>query len=459
MIRVLGKKMSKGKDESNLTDGSIGRTLLKLSAPIIVINLLRMAYNIGDTFWLGQLSTEALAAIGFGFPLIFLFISLGMGLAVAGSVLVAQFKGSENEEMVSFSASQTLTFSVVVSFLIGLVGYVVAEDLLTLYGASEEVVSLGTSYLQIIFLGVSFMFGFAVFIALMRGYGDTKTPMFVMLFSIVLNIVIDPFLIFGWYFFPELGIEGAAIATVFSRILAFLIGFGILLSGWKGLKISLSKMVPDLSFIKRLLKIGIPASIGTTGRAISINVLVAIVGMFSTSVIAGYQVGTRIILILFFSAMAVARGVSTMTGQNLGAGNFERAEEVNYVGAKYLFLILTGVGVILFIFPKMFVSVFSNDVQVLKFGADFLKITALSVGFIGVMRSFAGGFRGSGKTLTAAAISLITLAVIRVPIAFIASRFLGPLGIWISFPISNVAGATIAYLWFRKGSWKQRIVN
>ncbi|KXB03470.1 multidrug transporter MatE, partial [candidate division MSBL1 archaeon SCGC-AAA261O19] len=264
--------MIKGKEKLDLTNGSIGKTLFHLSTPIIIINLLRMAYNIGDTFWLGQLSNEALAAIGFGFPLIFLFISLGMGVAVAGSVLVAQFEGGGNEKMVNFSASQTLTFSFIVSLIFGLIGFVAAEDLLILYGASEKVVSLGVSYLQIIFLGLSFMFGFAVFIALMRGYGDTRTPMFVMLFSIVLNVLLDPFLIFGWSFFPKLGIEGAAIATIFCRSLAFLIGLGMLLRGWKGLKISPSKMIPDLSFLQRLLKIGFPASIGATGRSVSVNV-------------------------------------------------------------------------------------------------------------------------------------------------------------------------------------------
>lgn len=450
--------MIKGKKKLDLTDGNIGKTLLHLSTPIIIINLLRMAYNIGDTFWLGKLSKEALAAIGFGFPLIFLFISLGMGFAVAGSVLVAQFEGSGNEKMVNFSASQTLTFSFIVSLIFGLIGFVAAEDLLILYGASEKVVSLGVSYLQIIFLGISFMFGFAVFIALMRGYGETRTPMYVMLFSIVLNVLLDPFLIFGWSFFPELGIEGAAIATVFSRILAFAIGLGMLLNGWRGLKISLSKMIPDFSFLKKLLKIGVPASIGTTGRSVSINVLVAIVGVFSTSVIAGYQVGTRIILILFFTAMSVSRGVSTITGQNLGAENFDRAEKVNYIGAKYLFLILTGIGVIIFLFPKIFISVFTNDKQIVEVGVEFLRYTALSIGFIGVMRAFAGGFRGSGKTLTAAAISIITLGVIRVPVAFTASRFLGPTGIWLAFPISNILGATIAFLWFRKGTWKQTII-
>lgn len=455
-----GNRMFKEKENLDLTGGDIGSSLLYLSAPIVIINLLRMAYNMADTFWLGQLSKEALAAIGFGFPLIFLFISLGMGLAVAGSVLVAQFEGSENEKMVNFTASQTITFSFIASLLFGLLGYVVGDELLAIYGASEQVLPLAYSYLRIIFLGLAFMFGFAVFIALMRGYGDTKTPMYVMLGSIVLNIILDPFMIFGWGPFPVLGIEGAAIATVSCRALAFFVGLYILISGSKGPKINPSELIPDLSFSKRLLRIGVPASIGATGRSVSVNVLVAIVGMFSTSVIAGYQVGTRIVLILFFAAMAVSRGVSTMTGQNLGAENFQRAEEVNYMGAKYLFLILSGIGFAIFLFPEQLISIFTTSVEVVNFGSEFLLYSAPSLGFIGIMRVFAGGFRGAGRTLTAAAISIFTLAAVRVPVAFLTSQFLGlgPTGIWIAFPISNIAGAMVAYLWFRRGTWKQKIV-
>lgn len=450
--------MLKGKEELDLLNGSVGRSLLHLSIPIVILNLLRTVYNLTDAFWVGQLSSDALAAIGFGFPIVLVFISVGMGISVAGSVLVAQYEGDENEKMVNYSASQTLAFNLLVSLVLGALGLLIAESLLGLYGASEAVLGLSLGYLRVILLGVFFIFGFGAFIALMRGYGDTKTPMFLMLFSIVLNVILDPILIFGWGPFPALGIEGAAIATVFSRGLAFVIGFAILVKGWRGIKVSLSNMVPDLKFFERILKLGGPALVGTTGRSISINVTVAIVGRFSDIVMAGYTVGIRIISAIFLTAMAVGRGVTTMTGQNLGANEFERAEEVPLHGAKNTLVLYTLLGAVIFLFSESIVSFFTNDSQAVMFGGEFLRYVSLSLGFIGVTQSLAGGIRGAGKTHIAAIILLIPLAAIRVPLAYLLSIFLGTTGIWIAFPVSNIVGAIIAYLWFKRGTWKQRIV-
>ncbi|KXB05750.1 multidrug transporter MatE, partial [candidate division MSBL1 archaeon SCGC-AAA382A03] len=410
-------------------------------------------------FWVGQLSTEALAAIGFAFPLIFLFQSIGIGLAVAGSVLVAQYEGSGNKNMVDYTASQTIMFGVLASISFGLLGYISAEKLLTIYGASETVLPLGFSYLKIIFFGIWGMFGFLIVRSLMRGYGDSRTPMYIMTGSIILNIVLDPILIFGWGFFPSMGIEGAAIATIFSRALAFGMGLWMLNSGGNGVEIHLSDMTPDFGFWKKILEVGIPASIGTAGRAVSVNLLVAVVGMFSTKVVAGYQVGLRMIMLVLFSAMAFGRGVETMTGQNIGAGNFERAEKVVTVGAKHLFIILSGLGVVFFFFPDFIVSIFTNDPLVIDYGGTFLRYAALSAGFIGAMRAFLGGFRGAGRTLVAALLGILTVGVIRFPIAFIASRFIGPVGVWLAFPISNVSGVGIAYFWFKRSKWKQKIIE
>lgn len=443
----------------DLLNGGIGSLLLYISTPIIIINLLRIAYNVVDTFWLGHLSTKALEAIGLGFPIIFLLISIGMGLAIAGSIFVAQFEGSEKDDMVNFAAAQTITFSLGASILLGGIGYFLAEDLLRIYGASPRALTLGTGYLQIIFLGLFFLFGFGVFIALMRGYGDTVTPMYIMLGSVIANLILDPFLIFGWSIFPELGIEGAAIATVFCRGAALLFGLYILFTGVKGIKISPSKMLPDFKFLKRLISVGVPASIGSAGRSVSVNLLIAIVGMFSTTIVAGYAIGVRITMVLFFPAMAVSRGVSTMAGQNLGAQNFQRADDVVKTGAKYTFLILSAAGLLIFIFPEILTSIFSEDPRVVEAGSNFLRWTALSLGFVGIMRSICGGFRGAGRTLWAALITIIALGFVRVPIALFASLSIGATGIWIAFPISNISGASVAYLWLKGKDWKQKIVE
>lgn len=467
----------KGQEELDLTEGGIVKPLLFLSLPIVVTNLMQTAYNLADTFWLGQYSTEALAAISFAFPMVFLLISLGLGLSVAGSVLVAQHTGAGETDQAEYAASQTVTFAFLASAILGVFGYPVIRPFLAFLGASPAVLPGATAYMQVVALGLPFTFGFFVFIALMRGAGDTITPMLVMFGTVVLNVILDPFLINGWTVirdaplvgtvgFPELGIQGAAIATVFSRSLAMLVGLYIMLSGTRGIQINLTDMAPDPQYLRKILQIGVPASIEGTGRALSINALLIVVGLFSTSVVAAFGIGTRVFSVIFLPAIAVARGVETMAGQNIGAGKYDRAQEANYAAAKGLFAVLGLVGVAIFFIPTPIVGVFTNDPAVLDVGAEFLRYVALSFGFIGIMRAFTGGFRGAGKTLIAAVISVLTLAGIRLPIAYVTSQGMLPTnlwffaqpdvrGIWIAFFISNVAGAVIAYAWFRQGTWRE----
>ncbi|HMB51095.1 MAG TPA: MATE family efflux transporter, partial [Natronoarchaeum rubrum] len=251
----------KGPEEFDLTSGGIGKPLFFLAMPIVVTNLFQTAYNLADTFWLGQYSTDALAAISFAFPMVFLLISFGMGISVAGSVLVAQYTGSDDPAEAEYAASQTVTFALIVSVLLGGIGYFAIGEFLDLMGASADVLPLATDYMEVISLGLVFMFGFFVFIALMRGYGDTITPMLVMFGSVVLNIILDPFLIFGVWVFPEMGIQGAAVATVFSRGLALIVGLAIMFRGVRGVQINLRDMAPDPMYLRRLVAIGLPASV------------------------------------------------------------------------------------------------------------------------------------------------------------------------------------------------------
>ncbi len=450
----------KSKEELDLLNGPVAKNLFYLSLPVIVINLLHTAYNLADTFWLGQYGGDALAAITFAFPLVFFLISLGMGLAVAGSVLVAQFEGSGNTKKRNYAASQTIGFSALVSVILGLFGYFFVGDIVGLLGATGNVAASASGYLEIISIGIFSMFGFLVFQSLMRGFGDTVTPMILMLGTVILNIIIDPIFIFGWWIVPELGVEGAAIATIFSRALALVIGVWILFTGRKGLEISISEMKPDFPFFKKMTGIGLPASVEGVGRSVSVNAVTAVVGWsFADPIVAGFGIGVRVFSMIFLPAAALGRGVESMTGQNLGAGRFERAGETARDGAKYSFLILTSLGIITFIFARPIASIFTTEAQIAQTGAEFLRYVAFSFGFIGVLRSYNGSFRGAGKTVTAAVISIATLGVIRLPIAYFGSINVGTKGVWIAFFISNVLGALIAYAWYQKGTWKQTVTD
>jgi len=476
----------KGPEDLDLTGGGIGKPLFWLSLPIIITNLLQTAYNLADTFWLGQYSTTALAAISFGFPMVFLLISLGLGLSVAGSVLVAQNTGAGDHRRAEYAASQTVMFSFVLAAILGVVGYFVADDLLRFFGAAPDTLVAATAYMRVISLGLPLMFGFFIFIALMRGYGDTVTPMVVMFGTVVVNIALDPFLIFGWTVvtdaplvgtlsFPEMGIEGAAYATVFSRGLAMIVGMAIMFSGRRGVTIHLADMRPDAAYFRKMLDIGVPAAVEGTGRALSVNALLLVVGGFSTAVVAGYGIGIRVFSVIFLPAIAVSQGVETMAGQNIGAKQVDRADRTAHFASKVMLAILGAVGVAIFLFPTPLAAVFTDDPAVLEVAAAFLRYVSLTFGFIGVMRAYTGAFRGAGHTLVAAAIAISFLGLIRLPVAAVLAyglgpytitvaevtvavptlvEALGPPGIWLGFVVSNVAGAAIAYAWFRRGTWR-----
>jgi putative MATE family efflux protein len=450
----------RGDANVDLTSGDVGRPLFFLSLPIVVTNLLQTAYNLADTFWLGQYSTEALAAISFAFPMVFLLISLGMGVSVAGSVIVAQHAGAGEEKQAEYAASQTVMFALLIAVVLGIVGYFLVGPFLALLGASENVLPGATAYMQIISLGLVAMFGFWVFVSLMRGYGDTVTPMLVMFGSVVLNIVLDPFVIFGWGPFPRLGIAGAAYATVFSRALALVVGLAIMFSGTRGVRIRLSEMIPNREYVRRIVGIGAPASVEMTGRALSVNLLLFVVGTFPTTVVAAFGIGTRVFSVIFLPAIAVARGVETMTGQNIGAGKPDRAAEAARTAAIAMFVILSLMGVVAFVGARSIAAVFTDDPAVIEVTASFLHYVAPTFGFIGVMRAYSGSLRGAGKTLTAAAIAITMLGLVRLPVAWFGAQLLDSSnGIWIAFTVSNVVGAVLAYLWYQRGTWRDADVR
>ncbi|MFC3956802.1 MATE family efflux transporter [Halovivax cerinus] len=476
-LRESIDSLFRGPDGMDLTSGGIGRPLFYLSLPIIVQNLFQVLYNLADTFWLGRHSTEALSAITFAFPVVFLMISLALGVSVAGSVLVAQHVGAGNEDRAAYAASQTMAYAAVISVVLGVLGYAFVDDLTALLGVNETVAPLVVEYMQVYALGLFAVFGFAVFMALMRGYGDTVTPMYVMAGSVVLNIVLDPILIFGFEANPLFGmlglggveaaalsttgftgwgIGGAAIATVGSRALALVVGLAIMFRGNRGVQIRLSEMVPDRSFGRTVVGIGLPASVEGAARSLSITLLLVVVAAFPNAVSGAYGIGTRIFSVIFLPALAVSQGIETMTGQNIGADEIDRAAETNHFGARSMLALLTVGGALIVLAARPIAAVFApGQPAVVDHTVTFLRVSGLTFGFIGVMRAYTGGFRGAGHTMIAAVISLVTLGFVRLPVAWIASGPLDVMGLWIAFPISNVVGGVVAYLWFRRGTWRE----
>jgi len=447
---------------NKLTEGSVLRSLIILSVPIILANLLQTAYNLIDTFWVGRLGNVAVAAVSVSFPIIFLFISLGGGLAVAGSILVAQYKGKGNKVAVDHLVSQTLLLVSVVSLLLSILGYFVSPFVMHFMGVDKNVFASAVSYLKISFIGMVFVFTYMVFQSLMRGVGDVKTPMYIVLGTVILNLLLDPLFIFGYGVIPAFGVAGAALATVGTQALATVIGITLLIRGKRQVQLHLNDLKFDFPLIKKMAKLGFPASIERSTRALGLTMMVFLTATFGTLTLAAYGIGIRILSFIIIPAIGLSMATSTLVGQNIGAGKIKRAERVVKLSTIIGFIALTVIGIIAFIFARQISTLFiPGQLATIKASALFIKIMALSFGFVGVQQALNGAFRGSGNTIISMVLALISLWVLRFPIAYILSIHtkLSQVGIWVAFPIANVLGALITLIWFSRGTWKHKRIT
>jgi len=456
--KIMKKARLENREE--ILNGPIAKTLFKLAWPVMIGNTMQVAYNLADTFWLGRVGADAVAALSVGFPLVFLMVSIGAGITVAGTTLVAQYMGMGNEEKVNKITAQIFVFVGSLSIILGLIGFLFNEPVLNLMGAPENIIGDASAYLEIISLGVPFMFAFFIFSALLRGYGDTKTPMKMMVFSTLLNIILDPFLIFGIAFFPELGVRGAAFATIFSRAIAGIIGIYILFTGKKGLKLKMKYLKPDFKEIKKILILGIPSAGEQSIVALGMTFLMSIVSQFGTVVVAAYGIGSKILSAVMLPSRGFATATTTMVGQNLGAENINRAEKTAWVSSGLILGIMTFLAFVFNLFPATVISIFNTNPEVIKIGTSFLKIVGFSFGFLGVRFIIGGSFRGAGNTFIAMIIAIIALWGLRLPLAQYLGINLGwgPNGIWWGMFLSNFVTAIIASLWFKKGGWKEKAI-
>jgi putative MATE family efflux protein len=454
----------------SLTDGPLARPLFELAWPIVVTQLLMVAYNLTDTLWLGQYSTNAVAAISLAFPLIFLFISVGGGFTVAGSTLVAQYTGAESERSAGTVAGQTLTFITLIAATVGVLGFLLTDRLLGVLPSSPatagSVVPLAGEYMEVFFLGLPFLFGYFVFSALMRGYGNTRVPMLIMAVSVAVNVVIDPILIFGWGPVESYGVAGAAIATITSRGLATLLGLYVLFRTRAGPDVFLADFKPRPDILVKIVRVGVPSALEQSASALGFITLTAMVVTFKPEVVAAYGLGNRLTSLVFLPALGLGRATNTMVGQNLGAGNPDRAERAVWLAAKVGSGVMLAVAVVAFFFAEPIVGVFIGTgtdaaAETIRLGGEYLRVRAFEFAFIGVLQVVLGAYRGAGNTKTALAFSLVALWLGRVPIVYGLSflQGMGPAGIWIGMATGQILGAVAAALWFTRGTWKEAVID
>ncbi len=424
-------------------------------------NILQTAYQLIDTFWLGRIGAGAVAAVSLSFPILFLVLSLGAGLTLAGTVLVAQHKGAKDRSMVDFTASQTVIVVFVVSILLSLIGFFAAEPLMRLIGATPEILRDSVIYFRVSSLGFVFLFLFFVFQSLMRGIGNVKLPMYVVLVTVLLNLVLDPLFIFGFGPVPGSGVAGAAIASIITQGISAVIGLMVLFRGRMGIRIRLQQMNWHLPTVKQLFGLGIPSGLEQSTRATAMVVMVMLVTGFGTNAVAAYGIGSRILSLVIVPALGLAIATTTLVGQNVGANKIKRAKKIGDMSVRIAFFGLTGIGLLLFLVARPLTAFFvPGDERVIEDGTEFIRIMALSFGLLGTQQVLNGVFNGAGFTKASMLISIFSLWVVRFPIAFILSSktSMGVLGVWWAYPVSYVIATGVAFTYYKMGYWKVRTV-
>jgi putative MATE family efflux protein len=445
--------------KQKLLEGPIMASLLKLAIPIMVANVLQAAYQLVDAFWVGRLGGTAVAAVSVSTPVIFLTMALGLGLAIAGSILIAQYFGAGNQKMVNHVSAQTLLMVLSISITLATIGYLLSPLFLHALGVAPNVYDGALGFMRISFIGLVFNFNFMVFQALMRGVGRAVLPVFIVLGTVILNFALDPLFIFGWHFIPAMGVKGAAMATVSTQSLALVIGFVILFRGKHDIHLHLADFKPDPVHIKRAFKIGGPSSIEQSMRAIGMTAMTFLIVKFGTSTMASYGAGSNLIQLIMIPALGLSMAISTLVGQNIGAGNMKRAVSIAKLGALLGFSLLAVFSLMAYAFAPHIIAFFvPGDTAVIKGGTIFLHTVCLSWGFLGLQLCLVGVLRATGNTIIPMILALVSQWVLQFPLAYVLSHFtsMAERGIWLAFPISIVTTALITLGIYAKGDWKKR---
>ena len=477
-----------GNDDAriDMTTGAIPPKLFHLAWPLVLGNLLQTLYNLADMFWVGRVSTEAVAAVSLMFPLSWMFVSTAMGLTAATIALVSQHVGAGNDRRADEVVAQTVLLAVAVSLVLAAVGLAARRPLLVWIGARGAVFVESLAYIEVIFLSLPLTFLFFAFRSALQGAGDTKTAMWLVAVSAAVNIVIDPVFILGWGPVPALGTQGAAVATCLSRLLAAVVGVAILVRGDWGVKLYLRDLRPNPEILRKLIDVGYPATLDGWARSFAAVAMAALVARFGPAATAAYGIGVRLMSVSWTVAGAVGQATATGVGQNLGARTPARAAAVTRAATAGTMALLAVAGGLVWLFPAPAMGVFIDDPTTIAEGVVFLRIVALSWAFFGGLMVIQGAFRGAGHTKVAMALSLLSRWVFRIPLAAVLAFgavsvtlggvAVGPLsipavevgyiglawgveGLWWAYTVAAVASFVLGVAWFLRGTWTEGVVE
>lgn len=446
--------------EQDFTEGKLSRAILLLSIPAVLEMVMESVFVIVDIYFVSKLGANAVATVGLTESMVTIIYAIAIGLGTATTSLVSRRIGEKNPDAASVAAFQAILTGMIISVIIGLPGIFLSKNLLGLMGASKPIVESMSGYTRIMLGGNIVIMMLFIINAIFRSAGDAAVAMKVLWIGNIINIVLDPCLIFGLGPFPKMGVTGAALATTIGRGTAVLVQFYLLFYGNKRIRLSSKHFVIQFKIMIKLIKL----SFGTIGQNListsSWIALVRIISIFGSEVVAGYTIAIRIIGFTLLPSWGISNAASTLVGQNLGAKKPERAEKAVWVTGVANMILLSVIGLILVLFPETFIRFFIDNENVVKAGVPALRI--ISFGFVayGLGMVLVNSFNGAGDTSTPLKINVLAFWCIEIPLAwFLALKAgLNEEGVFYAIVIAESTMTMIAWIVFRRGKWKLKEV-
>ena len=440
----------------DFTTGSLNRAILLLAIPMILEMVLESLFAVVDVFWVGRIGTNAVTTVGLTESLMSLVWAIGLGLSLSTTAMVARRIGEKDPSGAAVAGVQSIIIGLATSLLVGVPCFFYAPTLLRLMGASPEVITVGSGYARIALGGSGVIMMLFLNNAIFRGAGDAAIAMRLLWVSNIINLVLDPCLIFGWGPFPKLGVTGAALATFTGRSIGVLYQFYRLLRGTERIRILRNQIRVNLKVLLRLLRVSLTGILQFAIAHTSWIGLVRIVSIFGSTALAGYTIAIRILIFVILPSWGLSNAAATLVGQNLGAKQPERAETSVWRTGFYNMLFLGIIGVIFLLFATPVVRLFTNDPMVVPLAATALRI--LSYGNIGYAYGMVmlQAFNGAGDTVTPTIVHFFGFWLLEIPLAYFLAipTHMGTNGVYISIVVAEAAIATAGILLFRRGRWK-----
>jgi putative MATE family efflux protein len=442
------------------TTGNLNRAILLLAIPMVLEMVLESLFAVVDVLWVGRLGANAVATVGLTESLLALVFSIGIGLSMSTTAMVARRIGEKDPLDAAIAGAQAIFLGLLISLAIGIPSFIYAPQLLRLMGAPPEVIATGTGYARIALGGCGAIVMLFLNNAIFRGAGDAAIAMRLLWVSNILNLILDPCLIFGLGPFPRLGVTGAALATFSGRSLGVLYQFYRLMKGTDRVRIPPSLLRLNPRVMWRLIRVSLTGILQFAIANTSWIAMVRIVSIFGAAALAGYTIAIRIVIFVILPSWGLSNAAATLVGQNLGAGHPERAEQAVWRTGLYNMFFLGLIGVVFIFTATPLVRLFTQDPAVVPLAASALRI--LSYGNIAYAYGMVmlQAFNGAGDTVTPTIVNFFGFWVLEIPLAWWLSLHQGlhSTGVFLSIVIAQAAVAATGILLFRRGKWKRQLI-